>query len=213
MVVEPVEVEEPLLEALLRGRLERVRLRLLPRVAHLVVVPVHVPVLHAQPAELVVAVPAEDAAAAATLHTHTAVSPGFWRARAEMKRLLAAAVLLDVVLALRAGARVRLDPLRRPRVLARVLEPRLHELADDRPVVGVEAAPEAEGVRRRAPDGRHGRREGRLVRGRAGDGLGAAGVGAEAELRVRADVRLPDELLIPDCATSVCTYSNFAAWA
>lgn len=189
MVVEPVEVEEPLLEVLPCGRLGFVGLRFLPRIADIVVVPVHVPVLHAQPAELVVAVPADDAAGTAkrTVSLLTRAS-----AEGKLERLLAAAVLLDVVLALGARARVRLDPLRSPGILARVLEPCLHELAYDRAVVRVEAAPEAESVRGRAAHGGHGGRERRLVRGRAGDCLGAAGVGTEAELWVRADVRLSD---------------------
>lgn len=57
---------------------------------------------------------------------------------------LATSVLLNIVLAFGTCARVGLDPLRCACVLARVLEPHLHELADEWAVIRVESAAKAE---------------------------------------------------------------------
>ena len=69
--------------------------------------------------------------------------------------VLAAAILLNVVMALGAHTGVCLDPLACTRVFPRALHPLGYERADDRAMVRIVTAPKAEGVILAAADRRH----------------------------------------------------------
>ena len=181
MVVEAIEVEEPPLEVRLRLVHRLVGFWLLPRIANCAVIPVSFPLLHAQPAELVLAVSADDTAGTASQHTWT-----YWADT----HSLASSGLLNAILTLGARPRVRLDPLRRARIVARVLDPLGHHPADQRAVVRVEAAAKAERVALPAVDDGHLGEQRVAAAACREDRLGAAGVRTEAEVCVGPDVGL-----------------------